>query len=153
MLHPSLSRRFRTNDHNFCYCHLAHTVFSEWCLPVQCPEGATDVHKYMPQILDGLELSQWHPEVRHIRPCDCCLLGMESCQLVYATMPKRLYKISSTRSSTRLHVIWNSWSHILPGQMLQNERSKSLRKGQVVNCCHAEHKRIYVITAQMLKPI
>ena len=33
-----------------------------WYLPVQSPKGATDVHKYMPQMLDRLELSQYHPE-------------------------------------------------------------------------------------------
>ena len=32
------------------YCHcLAQTQ----CLLVQCPESVTDVHKYMPQTLDG----------------------------------------------------------------------------------------------------
>ena len=36
--------------------------FETWCFPVQCPEWATDVHKYMPQILDELEFFQWHPE-------------------------------------------------------------------------------------------
>ena len=41
---------------------------------VQCPEMATDVCKYMAQILDGLELSQWYPKVKHTRPCHCCLL-------------------------------------------------------------------------------
>ena len=56
MLHPSLSRQFRTNDMNICYHHLAHPVFSD--IPVQCPEVATYVHKYMPQTLDGLDLSQ-----------------------------------------------------------------------------------------------
>ena len=45
------------------------------CLLVHCLEGATDVHKYMPQTLDGLELSQQHPEVRHVRPCYCCVHG------------------------------------------------------------------------------
>ena len=34
-------------------------------LPVQCLGGTTDVHKSMPQTLDGIELSQGHPEVRH----------------------------------------------------------------------------------------
>ena len=29
MLHPLLSRHFRRNDHNLCYCHLAHHVFSD----------------------------------------------------------------------------------------------------------------------------
>ena len=29
MLHPSLSRRFRTNDKNLCYYPLAHPVFSD----------------------------------------------------------------------------------------------------------------------------
>ena len=49
MLHSSLLKQFRTNDRNLHYLCMAHSVFSIQCLPVQCPEGATDVHKYMPQ--------------------------------------------------------------------------------------------------------
>ena len=64
MLHPLLSRRFKANNRNLCYHWLAHPVFSTWCLSVQFPEGATDVHKYMPQTFDGLEFSQWHPVVK-----------------------------------------------------------------------------------------
>ena len=53
-----------------------HILYSQtWCLPVQCPEGVTNVHKDMPQTLDGLELFLWHLEVKHMRPCCCCLLG------------------------------------------------------------------------------
>ena len=29
MPHPSLSRQFRTDDHDLCYHHLAHPVFSD----------------------------------------------------------------------------------------------------------------------------
>ena len=89
MLHPSLSRQLRMNDRNLYYYCLAHPVFSDMMIASKCPEGATDVHKYMPQTLDGQELSQWHPEVKHMRPCSCCLLGMKSCQFLYATMPNR----------------------------------------------------------------
>ena len=54
--------------------------FQSQYLPVQCQEGASDVHKYMPQTLDGLEFFQWH------LPSYCCLNGMISHQLVLATM-------------------------------------------------------------------
>ena len=131
MIHPLLSRQFRMNDRNLCYCHLAHPVFSDTMFAGRVFRRATDVHKYMPQTLDGLQLSQWHWEVKHMRPCCCCLLGMVSHQLVFVTVPRRWYKVSSMRSSKMLHVIQNSWSHILPGQMLHKERSKSLRKGPV----------------------
>ena len=57
MLHLSLLRQFKTNDRNLYYHHLANLVFSGRMFPVQCPEGATDVHKFMPQTLDGLDLS------------------------------------------------------------------------------------------------
>ena len=127
--------------------------FQTWCFPVQCLEGATDVHKYMPQMLDGLELSQWHPEVKHMRPCHCCLWGMVSHQHAFAAMPKNECKASSIRSSKRLHVTWNSWSHTLPGQMLQKERINSLRKGPVVSCCSLAHQSAYGMTALSWKPI
>ena len=32
---------------------LGYPVFLDLCLPVWCPEGVKDVHKYMPQTLDG----------------------------------------------------------------------------------------------------
>ena len=125
-----------------------HILYSQSrCLQVQCPEKETDVHKFMPQTLDGLELSQWHPEVKHIRPWHCCLLGMESHQHVFATMPKRWYKVSFITSSKMLHVTWNSWSHILPDQMLQNEKWKSLRRGWVKNCCSPDTQKIYGMSA------
>ena len=54
--------------------------FQTQCLPVQCPEGAAYVHKLMPQTLDGLELSLWHPE--HMRVCHYSLWGMVSHQHV-----------------------------------------------------------------------
>ena len=56
MLHPSLLRQFRTNDKNLLYHCLAYLVFSDTMIAIQCPEGTTDVHKYMPQMLYGLEL-------------------------------------------------------------------------------------------------
>ena len=66
MLHPSLSRWFQTNNRNLTeifiiivWCIL---YFLIWCLPVQCPEGATNVLKYMPQTLDEPELSNWNLE-------------------------------------------------------------------------------------------
>ena len=43
-------------------------------------------------------------------------------------MPKRLYKVNSTRSPRMLNVTWNSWIHILPGQMLQKREIKE-KKG------------------------
>ena len=67
-----------------------HVLYSQaQCLPVQCSGEATDVHKYMPQTLDVLELSQWHPEVKHMRPCCFCLLGMVSHQIVFVTIQRR----------------------------------------------------------------
>ena len=86
MLHLSIFRRFTTNDRNL---HCNGTFFPEICLPVQCQEGAPDVHKYMPQALDGLKLFQWLLEVKHKRPCHCCLHGMVSHQLVFVTMQRR----------------------------------------------------------------
>ena len=99
MLHPLLLRWFRMNDHNFVILAW-HTLYSmKWSLQVQCPEEATDAHKYMPQTLDELELYQWHPEVKDMILCCCSLLGMGSHHLVFVTMPKRWYKIISLKDT------------------------------------------------------
>ena len=90
--------------------------FQMQSLPVQCPEGSTDVHKYIPQTFDGLELFQWHPEVKQMRPSHCCLHGTVFHQLVFVIMTRRWSKAIFFRSSKMLHVSWNSWSHILPGK-------------------------------------
>ena len=98
MFHSLFLRWFRMNDTNLCYSCLAYPVFSDMMFASTVSRRVTDVHKYMSQTLNGLKLSQWHQEVKHIRPYNCCLLGMVSCQLVHATMPERWYKVSSTRS-------------------------------------------------------
>ena len=139
MLCPLLSRCFRRNDRNLCYPCLAHPVFSDMIFASTVSRRATDVYKFMPKTLDGLELS--------MRPCHCCLLGMVSCQLIFVTMPKKWYKVSFIISSKMLHITGNSWSHILPGQMLQKERSKKLRKRPVISCCSPEHQSADGMTA------
>ena len=64
----------------------------------------------MSQTLVVLELSQWHTEVKHMRLCQRCFSGMES-------------KVSFIISSKMLYVSWNSWSHIILGQiLLQKEK-------------------------------
>ena len=57
---------------NLHYHHLAHPACPDMKFASTVLRMATDVHKYMPQTLDGLELSQWHPEMKHMRPCHCC---------------------------------------------------------------------------------
>lgn len=49
MVHPLLSWRLRTNDHNLCYRWLAHPVQTQ-CLLAQCWERATSEHKCSPHI-------------------------------------------------------------------------------------------------------
>ena len=88
MLHLSLSRQFRMNGRNLHYHCLVRPVFSDAMFASTGLEGATNVHEYMPQTLDGLKHSQWHSEVKHMRPCNCCLLGMEFCQNAFVTMPR-----------------------------------------------------------------
>ena len=73
IFHSSLSRQFIMNDVTFVIIAWNILCFPTQCLPPQHPEGATDVHKYMPQTLDGLGPSQWHQEVMHMRPHCCCL--------------------------------------------------------------------------------
>ena len=68
-------------------CHIMYSQTHS--LPAQYPEGVTDVHKYMPQTLDLLELSQWHPEVKHMRPCHCCLHRLVHHQHVFAAIIRR----------------------------------------------------------------
>ena len=64
-----------------------------WCLQVQCPKGATDVHKYMPQTLDKLELFQRHQKMKQMRSHHYHLHMMVSHQHVFATMPRsKLYQ-------------------------------------------------------------
>ena len=88
MLHPSLLRRFRMNDRNLHYHCLAHPIFSDMMFASTVFRRGNRCAHYMPQTLDGLKLSQWYPEVKHMRPCCCCSLGMVSHKPVYATMPK-----------------------------------------------------------------
>ena len=104
MFHPSVTRWFRMSNRNLCYHHLAHPVFPDTFFPEQCPEGATDVHKYMPQNMDGLKLSQWHWVVNHMKPCHCCLHGRVSNQLVFMTMQRKWSKVSFIKSSKMIHV-------------------------------------------------
>ena len=111
-----------------------------WCLQVQCLKGATYVHKYIKQILDVLELSKWHWEVKCMRLCCCCLPGIVSHQHVFMKMPRMWSKVSFIRSSKMLHATWNSEGHILLCQPLTNERLKSLRKELVISCCGPEHQ-------------
>ena len=82
MLHPLLSRGFRTNDSNFCYCHLAHPVFPDMMIASTVSRKATNVHKFILHTLDRLELSQLHPQLKHMRPYHSHLLEIESHQLV-----------------------------------------------------------------------
>ena len=105
MLHPLMSRLFRADDQNLCVILAWLILYTPTqCLPVQCPEGATDVDKFMPQTLDGLVLSQWHLKVKHMRPFHCCLSGISSHHHAFVTMPKNWQKASSIRSLKRLHV-------------------------------------------------
>ena len=117
------------------------------CLP---EEGALDMHKYMPETFQGLELSQWHPEMKYMRPCHCFLLRMMSHQFVFVTMPRRWSRVHFTWSSKKLHVSWNSWSHILPCQVLQKKRFKSLQKDSIISCCSPEHQSTYGMTMKIL---
>ena len=76
--------------------------FQMQCLSVQCQGEATYVHKNMSQTLNGLQLSQWHPELKQMRSCHCCLHEMVSHQLVFVTMPMRSSKLSFIRSAKML---------------------------------------------------
>ena len=70
ILYPSSSRQIRTMIIIFVII-IYILCFQTWCLPIQCPEGTRDMHKYMSHTFDGLELSQWHQETKHAWPCHC----------------------------------------------------------------------------------
>ena len=77
MLHPSLCRQFRMNDHN-----LHVVIWHILCFQTQ----------FLP-----------HPELKHIRPCLCCFHGMVSHQLVFASMQRKWSKVSFITSSKMLY--------------------------------------------------
>ena len=123
------------------------------CFPLQCPGRAISVHRCMAQILIGPECTQWHPEVKDMKLCHCCLWGTMSCQLIDMTMQRKWSKVSSMRSSKMLHVSWNNWSHTLPLQMMLNERFKHLKNELVISCFGPGHQCTWGTTALSWKPI
>ena len=141
-------RPFRRNDCNLHYHCLTHPVFLDTILAsIVYRRGNRCAQVYMPLTLDGADHFQWYPEVRHMRPCNCCFLGKMFCQLVFVTLLRRLYKVGSIRSSRLLHASCNSWNHILHGWTMQKERLDSFRNGLVASCFGQEHQRTYGINA------
>ena len=63
--HPSLSRWIRTNDRNLHYSCLAHLIFSDKMFASTVSRRG----KKCAQVY----ASQWHPDVKHMKPCHCCL--------------------------------------------------------------------------------
>ena len=127
MLHHSLSRQFRMNDPNNHYHQLEHLYFQIQCLPLQCPEGALDVCKCMPQTLVGLGPSMASRSEAHetflllflrdgVPPPHFCDNAME---MIQGKFNKKLNEAAP---------------HLKQLEMLQKERRKSLRKGLVIKC-------------------
>ena len=55
---PFVVKMIKTNNRNPCYHQLAHPIFSDMMFASTVSRRATDVHKYMLQTPDELELSQ-----------------------------------------------------------------------------------------------
>ena len=118
MIHPSLRRWFITYDHYIHHSCVTYPLFSDMmfestvsksgnrCAQVCATDfgwarvfpitSRSDAHETLslPFTWDGVPLS-----------CNC-------------NNAKESSKVCSIISSKRLHFSWNSWSHILPGQML-----------------------------------
>ena len=94
------------NDKNLHYCHLAHPVFSDMMFASTVfGRGNRCAQVYATDFGWARAFSMTSRSETH----DTLLLLFVRdgvCQLVYTTMPKRWYKVTST---------------ILPGQMLQKE--------------------------------
>ena len=140
MLHLSLSRRFRKNDHNLYHHCLAHSVFLDTMFASAVfRRGNKCAQVYATDF--GWARTQWHPEVKH-----------ETLSLLFTwdIVPpaciwdnaKEIIQGKFHGSSKMLQLSWNNWSQILSGQILQKKRLKSLRKGLVISYCGQEHKTL-----------
>ena len=107
MLQPSLSRWFRKGwKKSLLLLPGTSCVFRHNFWQSIVHKRQQNLHKYMPQFLDGLEFSQWHPKVKHMRPCYCQLPEIIFHQLVYTKLPMRWSNVSFNRGLTMLHVSW-----------------------------------------------
>ena len=85
MLHPSLSRWFKMNDHNFCYHQLAHPVFSDTMFASTVSRrGNRCAQEYA---TDFVWASAFPMASRS--ECCCCVQWIASHQLVFATILRR----------------------------------------------------------------
>ena len=128
-------RQCLMNDTNLCYhCLLLHVLSDMIFASIVSRKGNIWSQVYTNNF-GWVRAFLMAPRSEEHETCHRCLPRMVSCQLVFVTMPKRWSNISFIKSSKMLHAIWNSWSHMLLGQMLQKEESKSLRKRPVVSFC------------------
>ena len=122
MLHPLLSRQFRMNDCNLCYCCLKHPIFSDMMFPStvsrkgnRCAQVyATDFGWV--RAFPVTPRSEEHETLlllfarNGVLPACTCDNAKEMVQ------DKFYQKLKDAACHLK------QWSHILPGQMLQRER-------------------------------
>ena len=132
MFHSSLSKWFQTNHCNLSYHCLVHPVFSDTMLASAVSMRG---NKCAQIYAADFGWSRVNPMTSTSKAHEALSLlpdRMMSCQLLYTTMPRKWSKASFIISFKMPHHSWKSWSPILPGQMLRNEREKSSRKELVV---------------------
>ena len=132
MFHLSLSRWFRTND-NILHLHcLAHLIFSDMLFASTVSRrGNSCVQVY----ITDFGWARAFPMVSRSEADETLLLLFARDGVPPACIcnnAKWWYKVSSTQSSMMLHITWNSWSHELPGKMLQIRGIKKLKNA--VSC-------------------
>ena len=114
--------------------HILH--FQTWSLPVECPEGAKDVHKSMSQTLKWLELSNG---IQKWSKCDLVIvvyLGQcaPSLHLWQCQRSQFYQKLKDT--ACQLKQLAAEWEILL-----------SLRVGLVISCYGQKHQTTYWMTA------
>ena len=102
-------------DRNLCYCHLAHSVFSDTVFASTVSRrGNRCAQVYFVDFRSTRAFPMASRNEAHM-----------TLLLLFARDGVLPSKVSFIRSSEMLHVTWNSWSHILHGQMLHQERGWS----------------------------
>ena len=114
--------------------------FQRQDLPVQWWEEATYIHNYMPHTLDGLEPSQGHPKVKHIRPCHCCLHRTVSPSMYLGQCQKMIQdkfyqKLKDDACQVKQLDLYTPWSN-------SKKREKRFRNRLVISFCRQEYQAL-----------
>jgi hypothetical protein len=76
VLHPSLSRRFRTNDRQLRYRRLNIELYSDTQESSTNPEVGISMQRFLVQEMDGPGSTPWQRNQMPMRVCHCCLPEM-----------------------------------------------------------------------------